>query len=216
MTTDTTFMPSPTACTGTTMRTITGAMVDLRQFRPADISLLDIAHALACINRFTGHTQRPYSVAEHSLLVERLMLTRYGISCPSARLAALLHDAHEAYIGDISTPFKRTVGWALTDREQAVQHVVLGRFGVWQATVDWGSVIKRCDLIALATEKRDLLAAGGPDWPDLAGVEPCQQTKLREQDGMGWQDWRQAFLDRFSELHYAVHGCTVEEFEAAA
>ena len=202
----TTFMPTSTTCTATTMCTATGAMVDLRQFTRVDISLLDIAHALACINRFTGHAARPYSVAEHSLLVERLMLSEFGVTQPKARLAALLHDAHEAYIGDISTPIKHLVGWALTDREHALQHVMLARFDVWETTAAWASVIKRCDLVALATEKRDLMPAGGADWPILTGVHPAADVRLREQDGMTWQDWRQAYIDRFSELYAAVHG----------
>jgi uncharacterized protein len=68
----------------------------------------DIAHHLAQINRFTGACFRPYSVAEHSLLVERIGASR-GAS-PGLRMALLMHDAHEAYTTDLASPAKRAVG----------------------------------------------------------------------------------------------------------
>ena len=64
----------------------------------------DIAHALAQINRFTGHAARPYSVAEHSLLVCDIVRAK-GLNA-HAQLLALLHDAHEAYCGDVASPTK--------------------------------------------------------------------------------------------------------------
>jgi uncharacterized protein len=70
--------------------------------RPEDVCIEDIAHALANKCRFTGHTQRFYSVAEHSVLVQSLVSPPYG-------LAALLHDAAEAYLPDIASPIKRSV-----------------------------------------------------------------------------------------------------------
>lgn len=63
------------------------------------ICIEDIAHALSQINRFTGHTRDPYSVAEHSILVAQMCESQY-------QLEALLHDAAEAYLGDVSSPLK--------------------------------------------------------------------------------------------------------------
>ena len=70
----------------------------------------EIAHALAQINRYTGHAARPYSVAEHSLLVCDLVQAA-GFDC-HAQMAALLHDAHEAFCGDAATPVKQVLGVA--------------------------------------------------------------------------------------------------------
>lgn len=83
--------------------THSGRMVDLLDVKPEDIHFDDIAHSLAQTCRFVGHTKRHYSVAEHSINVARLLPE-------PIKIYGLLHDAHEAYIGDISTPLKRTLG----------------------------------------------------------------------------------------------------------
>ena len=85
-----------------TMLTRGGRMVDLLNVKPEDIDLADIAWALAHTCRFMGHPRRHYSVAEHSINVARLLPE-------PIKIYGLLHDAHEAYIGDISTPMKRAL-----------------------------------------------------------------------------------------------------------
>jgi 5'-deoxynucleotidase YfbR-like HD superfamily hydrolase len=81
--------------------TRSGMLVPLNQPTAEHIRLGDIAHALARIPRFNGHTIEPWSVADHSRLVARLLPDDVG---PTLRLAALLHDGHEAYLGDITSP----------------------------------------------------------------------------------------------------------------
>ena len=83
-----------------------GHEVDLAYTRPNLITLPDVAHALGQINRFNGHCRRPYSVAEHSLLVLDIIEHLFAPANVHCRLAALLHDAHEAYVGDMSSPVK--------------------------------------------------------------------------------------------------------------
>lgn len=85
------------------IRTFTGRMIDLLLPDPEQISLRDIAHALGQINRYTGHTPEPYTVAEHCVLGS------YVIS-PELALDFLLHDAPEAYLGDVSGPLKKVMG----------------------------------------------------------------------------------------------------------
>lgn len=70
---------------------------------PDTIDIEDIAYALSHLCRFTGHTSRFYSVGEHSLRVCRIVESRD----PAIRMAALLHDASEAYLNDIASPVKR-------------------------------------------------------------------------------------------------------------
>lgn len=192
----------------TWMLTATGAPFNLKRIDEANISALDIAHSLAQTNRFNGHTCRPYSVAEHSLLVAELLERQFGVRDSAALLAALLHDGHEAYTGDVPTPVKQMLGFAWCDFEQPMENHVLHRFGVLRAARDYASLIKRCDIIALATERRDLLPPGGPSWAALEGVEPCGWVSLKEPARMGytWADWRDLFVERFGELHHGVHG----------
>jgi 5'-deoxynucleotidase YfbR-like HD superfamily hydrolase len=169
---------------------------------PAAWQIGTLAHSLACINRYTGHAARPISVAEHSLLVCDIVEIEMHLGI-HAQMAALLHDAHESACNDLSTPAKQAIGPAWdgfeTEQERAVRTV----YGLHEAYRVFGAAIKRADLIALATEKRDLLPPGGPEWECLRGVQPLNWLNLREQDGMSWQDWRAAFEDRFQTLEFA-------------
>lgn len=187
----------------TWMLTVTGAQVDLRLMETNSLSLLDIAHALACLNRFTGHCRRPYSVAEHSLLVVDIMERELHIHEPAALLAGLMHDAHEAYTGDLSTPLKQLLGPTWAAEEARIQHAVLARFGLEATYAAHAEQIKRADIIALCTERRDLMPEGGPAWPLLAGVDAVQPHlhRLDARTAMYWRDWRDAFLERFAELY---------------
>ena len=93
-------------------RMLSGRRLDLLDPTPVDIEIEDIAHGLAFVARWNGQTKGdfPFSVAEHSLLVEEI----YGRLVPEApvkwRLAALLHDAPEYVIGDMISPVKAAVG----------------------------------------------------------------------------------------------------------
>lgn len=113
-------------------RMLSGRRLDLLDPTPVDIEIDDIAHGLAFVARWNGQTKGdfPYSVAEHSLLVEQLF-SRIVPSAPSKwRLAALLHDAPEYVIGDMISPVKSAVGPGyslLDDRLTAAIHL---RFGL--------------------------------------------------------------------------------------
>lgn len=184
----------------TWMLTASGNTFDLRWLPAQDVCIADIAHALALQNRFHGHTLRPYSVAEHSLLVAEIMERDMGIDSPGALLAGLLHDAHEAYCSDLSTPMKRLIGPAWDACEARIQHAVRGALGVLAASAGWRDEIHHADLVALATERRDVLAPSMAEWPSLAGVEPSETVRLSSRACFDWRHWRQAYVDRFSAL----------------
>ncbi len=86
------------------IQTVSGLAFPLVNPSAADIRARDIAHALAGINRFGGHLRCYYSVAQHSVLAAALLWQRTRDR--RATLAALLHDAHEAYTGDLKQPVK--------------------------------------------------------------------------------------------------------------
>lgn len=103
--------------------TYTGKHINLLKMRPEDICIEDIAHALACVNRFAGHAVKPVSVAQHSVYVSKL--------CdPEQALQGLLHDASEAYIGDVTKWLKATPEFlGYRKIEQRIQKMIFERFG---------------------------------------------------------------------------------------
>lgn len=105
------------------IHTVSGRRINLLNFRDEDICLEDIAHGLACVNRFAGQAQVPVSVAQHSIYVARL--------CPKMhQLQALLHDASEAYLGDVTKWLKATPQMdAYRELEEAIQRRIFRAFG---------------------------------------------------------------------------------------
>lgn len=85
---------------GALLHTPSGRVVDLLRPTPGVVAIGDIAHSLARQTRYLGYTRQPYSVAQHAVAVSRLCE-------PADALAGLLHDAAEAYLGDVSMPLKR-------------------------------------------------------------------------------------------------------------
>lgn len=154
------------------------------RFYPAEpridgVDIEDIAHGLAYQCRFNGQTSAFYSVAQHSLMVADLV--------PSAlRRAALLHDAAEAYLGDMVKPLKALVP-DFGHIEAGVTHLIAEAFGV-----DFGDygTIKYADLVALATEKRDLMPNSTEPWSYLDGIAPLGALIVP----MGPQQAKDAFL----------------------
>ncbi len=134
----------------TSIQTYSGKAFDVSSPTQDMICIEDIAHALSQVNRFTGHTKRPYSVAEHSVRVSRLLV-------PQLALEGLLHDASEAYLADMSTPVKKTVNMqGYLDLESTVQTVCEHKFEVY-STPNSHAVVKYADLLMLKAEALTLL-----------------------------------------------------------
>lgn len=129
-------------------RMLSGRRLDLLDPTPVDIEIEDIAHGLAFVARWNGQTfgDFPYSVAEHSLLVEAVFSNLNPKAAAKWKLAALLHDAPEYVIGDMISPVKAAVGpdyGALDDRLTAAVHL---RFGLpAQVPIQIKRQIKRAD-----------------------------------------------------------------------
>ena len=147
---------------GPVIETYTGGRFRPLDPRPADVRLADIAAGLARTCRYGGHCRQFYSVAQHSLLVSR------EFDDPRLQLLGLLHDAGEAYLGDIPRPVK-----AEFDRLAATEAEI--RDAVWTAvgidpptTSEWERVMAADDRL-LAYEADRLLADGSwaPTAPEL-------------------------------------------------
>ena len=163
-------------------------------------SLGEIAHSLSQINRFTGHASRPYSVAEHSLLV--LGFARYEYASAELQFAALMHDAHEVITGDVASPIKTEVGAAWEAFEWRHQHHMLQQYELLEVYTKHKALIKRWDLMALATERHQLTrfdAQNNRPWPILdttgAAVHSVAGTNLNaEWRRMNtWETWAHVF-----------------------
>src|SRR5690606_9373330 len=113
-------------------RMLSGRRLDLLDPTPMDIEIEDIAHGLAFVARWNGQTlgDWPYSVAEHSLLVEEIFARLNPGIAARWRLAALLHDAPEYVIGDMISPVKAAVGPGYGDLDDRLAAAVHLRFGL--------------------------------------------------------------------------------------
>ena len=113
-------------------RMLSGRRLDLLDPSPLDIEIEDIAHGLAFVARWNGQTRGdwPYSVAEHALLVERLMGVADPALAPAWRLAGLLHDAPEYVIGDMISPVKAALGPGYAGLDERLTTAVHRRFGL--------------------------------------------------------------------------------------
>jgi 5'-deoxynucleotidase YfbR-like HD superfamily hydrolase len=113
-------------------RMLSGRRLDLLDPTPLDIEVEDIAHGLAFVARWNGQTRGdwPYSVAEHSLLVEELFIRANPGIAAKWRLAALLHDAPEYVIGDMISPVKAAVGPGYGELDERLTAAVHLRFGL--------------------------------------------------------------------------------------
>lgn len=113
-------------------RMLSGRRLDLLDPTPVDIEIEDIAHGLAFVARWNGQTHGdwPYSVAEHSLLVEELFTRRNPGIAVRWRLAALLHDAPEYVIGDMISPVKAAVGPSYGELDARLSVAIHVRFGL--------------------------------------------------------------------------------------
>ncbi|MDP4034382.1 MAG: HD family hydrolase [Pseudorhodobacter sp.] len=113
-------------------RMLSGRRLDLLDPTPVDIEIEDIAHGLAFVARWNGQTTGdwPYSVAEHSLLVEEIFGRMNPAQPAKWRLAALLHDAPEYVIGDMISPVKAAVGPEYGELDARLAAAVHIRFGL--------------------------------------------------------------------------------------
>jgi 5'-deoxynucleotidase YfbR-like HD superfamily hydrolase len=130
---------------------LSGRRLDLLDPSPLDIEVADIAHGLARVARWNGQTlgDHAFSVAQHSLLVERILCLQQPAASPIDRLATLLHDAPEYVIGDIISPFKAVLDEAYRAVEERLLVAVRLRFGLpARLASETVQRIKRADQVA--------------------------------------------------------------------
>lgn len=162
--------------------------------QPEQICIEDIAHALSNQCRYTGHTKRFMSVAEHSYLV--------SLMCPTVPLIGLLHDASEAYLSDLSRPVKHgtAIGPPYLELEDRVMQAIFGKFGL---SLPLPPEVKAADNKCLWLEKKKLMP--GLEWSKesiaLCGVTPEDESVFQHAVvGYNPHIAEKLFLDRFYDL----------------
>ncbi len=172
---------------GPQIRLRSGAWLDLLDPSSSDFTIEDIAHGLAHTCRYAGQADGFYSVAEHSLLVSDTAVGH--------ELAGLLHDAAEAFIGDVTRPLKQL----LPDYkriEATIEAAIFQRFGL--EGVD--PQVKRADLQVLAAEQAQIMPEGTDAWAAEAGVDAARVTVECLTPTVA----KTRFLKRFEELTNTV------------
>lgn len=158
------------------LETFSGAFVDTEAPHHNDIHGVDIAHALGMLCRFGGHVQRFYSVAEHCVHMHD-----YCVRNRMSQLVAfeaLVHDAAEAYVGDVVFPVKRMLP-DFKRVEAAFKRAIRVRYVLpEEMTPDVAAVVGRLDRAMLALEAKHLQRSGGVGLQQHATEPPLEGVHL--------------------------------------
>lgn len=164
--------------------------------RPEDVFIEDIALALSHLCRYNGHCKKFYSVAEHSVHCSNHV-------APGHEFAALMHDATEAYVGDLVRPIKVYIPDFNEMEDNVWKKAIAPKFGLPQ---ELSKEVHDVDNIILVTEARDLL----PDGANLMkkwGIpfDPLEDLDIWRNGRKPWgpEEAEARFLSRFRELFEA-------------
>ena len=158
---------------------LAAGLMDLDNPDPKFFDPQVIAHALSQICRFTGHTREFWSVAEHCLLVVKSVsllsdqeTKDLGVNpkdYKNLQLQALLHDASEAFLGDVSTPIKSMLPqYKIIEKE--FEHRIYDRFKVVR-TKESDAIVKAADLMCLKFEAETYLIPEGATEPWVERIQ---------------------------------------------
>ncbi|MCY4333522.1 MAG: HD family hydrolase [Litoreibacter sp.] len=184
-------------------RMLSGRRLDLLDPTPMDIEIEDIAHGLAFVARWNGQTfgDFPYSVAEHSVLVERLFSSLNPSAPVKWQLAALLHDAPEYVIGDMISPVKAAVGPGYAELDDRLTAAIHLRFGLPASIpVSVKKQIKKADKVSAWLEATQIAGFSKEEADKFFGAPKDElplPTQLEPRPPMAV---KADFIKRFEEL----------------
>ncbi len=183
-------------------RMVSGRRLDLLDPSPLDVEISDIAHGLARVSRWNGQTfgDHPFSVAQHSLIVEDVF-RRLGKASAEDCQMALLHDAPEYVIGDMISPFKAVVGGGYKVVEKRLEAAIHLRFGLpahpSRALKDR---IKKADTVSAFFEATELAGFSADEARRFFGVPRGFTRDTIAITPLPAKEAQQLFLERFHEL----------------
>ena len=176
--------------------TASGGKFDIMEPHQDDINIFDIAHALSMQCRFNGHCKHFYSVAQHSVRVATILHDAgYG---RIISLMGLIHDATEAYIGDVVTPLKAQLE-NYKAIEARIDQAIHFRFGIFSEPERAREYVKGADIAMLLAERRDLLPESKVEWTikdtefDFHAIEEITPLHPRDAESL--------FLNAFNHLY---------------
>jgi 5'-nucleotidase len=189
-------------------RMLSGRRLDLLDPSPLDIEIEDVAHGLARVARWNGQTngEHAFSVAEHSLLVERIVTEIEPKLDRQSRLAALIHGAPDYVIGDLISPFKAALSLDYRAFEAKLLAAIHLRFGLPAELPDGVTkLIKRADKIAAYYEATCLAGFSRSEarrfFGQPRGLSPALVNRLSHLSPLPAAQGEVEFLKRFSDLH---------------
>lgn len=176
------------------IKTFTGKLVDPLDLQPNDICIEDIARSLSQQCRWTGHCKHHYSVAQHSYYCS-LIGGFESIYDTNTMKWCLMHDASEAYIGDIARPMKALCK-PLVSAEYEIQARIGKEFGLaWPMP----AIVDKVDDMMLVTEAIQLTNTTREEINNRWSIK-CDDCKWIKLDQIGPEQAYKIFMDRFSEL----------------
>jgi hypothetical protein len=184
-------------------RMLSGRRLDLLEPSPLDVEIEDIAHGLARVARWNGQTKgdHAFSVAQHCVLVERLVFDLNPRLGRQARLMALLHDASEYVVGDLISPFKAAVGINYKDLETRLLTAIHLRFGLpAMAPASLQTLFKKADHLSAFYEATQLAGFEEPEARRLFGKPPAALKSPRLVP-LATAEAQAQFLERFHRLN---------------
>ncbi len=198
-------------------QTYTGVAFDLLEPRAEDVNIEDAAHSLAKMDRYNGHAKIFYPVAQHSLLVGKLVQAWGGT--PEEVYDAKMHDVIETYIGDMISPMKRAMRAVLAEKikysqdisydvvlpvalakefdpfteiERRVEIAVRTAFNMPPEQPD---IVTKADLTILANERELIMAPCVRDWE--LPYPPSTMLVHGDFEERDWRFWKRRFLDEY-------------------
>jgi len=182
---------------------LSGRRLDLLEPSPLDIEIEDIAHGLARVARWNGQTrgEHAFSVAQHSVLVERLVMELNPRLSRQARLMALLHDGPEYVVGDLISPFKAAIGINYKALEERLQMAIHLRFGLPAKVPALQKILfKRADHLSAYYEATQLAGFEEEEARRLFGAPP-KGLKMPRLAPLSTAEAQTQFLSRFHRLY---------------